>query len=222
MFVMVLATFLLMGASNVSGNADPARLPLQPGAENVHAYNVGAGIWINPAKEPIHLAKPGHGGGPGALFALNYIALGKASSVTLYACAKGGSKMADWAPGGWLYNRCIAAVGDRQVDGVIFGAGGADATAASNANQWQSRFESMVSDLRTRYGVALPVLMLRLGPKPPSGGAYWGTVRKAQAAVSIHGVLKIETEGKRMAEDKRHLSVYGYRQFAAEAAELMP
>ena len=187
---------IMAGQSNMVGYGNLSELPNFPEAFKIKMVK-GSSL--------IAGAEPTHSGG--------YASCGLAFAgefnreVNLIPVAVGGTSISQWQKGGSLYSNMISkasVVGD--IDGMIFYQGEADCNSLSNANNWDERFTSFVSDLRADLG-NIPVVFAQLATKPAgaTGRPYFNNLKASQANVSISDVSMIVTEDLAIQSNDVHL-----------------
>lgn len=210
--------FVLAGQSNMAGRGRP--VPKQTLDPQILSYTPTAGL--KRAKDPLDLDsnKSIRGVGPGIPFANGVLKQHPDATIILVPCARGGSAMKRWMPGGDLLERCfryarglLGTDPDNRLAGWLFAQGEADTVKKADATRWRGRFEAMVDELRTQLEVPdLPVVHTVVGPVPPrkpTKNPYWRTLQRAQRKVDLEGVAHFETEDLPL-QDELHFTVRGY------------
>lgn len=179
---------LLMGQSNMSGRGTP-----MPEWENNMAQ-IFDGQW-QIAKNPV-ARDDGAAHGPAALFTDLYTR--RFGALGLVPCSRGGSSMADWQPGGLLFEDCLdlARNAGGNVVAVLYYQGEADAENMDTASQWARGFSRMVAAIREEFGDEIPVVFAQISAPPTEEGAnliYWDIVREQQASIMLPRVSMIDT-----------------------------
>lgn len=112
--------------------------------------------------------------------------------LNLIQCAVGGSSIQAWSVGGVLYESCMDYIGNRQIDGVIFYQG--EHNASREIINWRERFETMISDMRTRLGQNFPVVFARITSMKDGNPINLDYIRSEQNAVSLPRVRMITND----------------------------
>lgn len=139
---------------------------------------------------------------------------------TLYIqCAYGGTEMARWVPGGDLYERCLSSVPSYlPVRGMFFFQGEADAINGLSVPDWSNAFQSMVQDLRIRFGSTLPVVLAQIGSG--RNDPDWVAIQQEQASISLIRVRMVITSDLQP-DDGVHFTQSGYRVIAERMVEAL-
>lgn len=238
-----LSLFILAGQSNMSGRG-PMPIPPPAAVPSVYVYaNDGR---FREAREPVDFAEgqtdevsadPGAGFGPSAAFAEALRARRGDLPIGLVPCARGGSKIREWAPSrspstlyGSCFARALAASSQGRIAGVLFFQGEADAADPKIAPEvppspdtWARELSTLVAALRRDLGnPTLPVVFAELGKEPTEGGLFvaWERVKAEQRAVSLPGVARIRTDDL-ATFDGVHFTTESYRVIGGRFAEAM-
>jgi hypothetical protein len=197
--------------------ARPALDPLDDAAGQVDAVSSDAGIAAV---------------GPGLFFARTTRTL-RDRPILLVPCAKGGSSMAQWTPGGGrdtLYGSCLArakAVGGR-VRGILWYQGETDAGRPDSAEGWKTAFETLVDRFRTDLGgKRLPIVIVQLADPPspevsaPKTYPSWAAIQVVQAGPLPACVAMVPAGGLPLKADTLHLTTAGQRALGERLAQAM-
>jgi hypothetical protein len=233
-------TYVLAGQSNMSGRGLLSELT---GAEReadpmIRLYG-NDGRW-RIAAEPLDSAE-GQADpvsedriaavGPGLFFA-RAMKAADGRGVALVPCAKGGSSIGRWKPGGGrdtLYGSCLARAREAGggVAGVLWYQGETDAEKAGAAPAWRSAFEALIASFRRDLGAArLPVVFVQLADAPAvEAGAEpypsWTAIQAAQAEPFDPCVAMVSARGLPKREDDLHLATAAQRALGVKLAEAM-
>ncbi len=195
----------------------PALDPLDDAAGQVDAVSSDAGIAAV---------------GPGLVFARTTRTL-RNKPILLVPCAKGGSSMAQWAPGGGrdtLYGSCVAranAVGGK-VKGILWYQGETDAGRGDSAQGWKTAFEALVTRLRADLGgKRLPIVIVQLADPPspevsaPKTYPSWAAIQAVQAGPLPACVAMVPAGGLPLKADTLHLTTASQRVLGGRLAQAM-
>ena len=144
--------------------------------------------------------------------------------VVFIDCATPDTRLAQFARS-WvrttLYADCLAAIGDKHIDGVIFWQGENDAMSQAWAQNWAREFVGVISGLRQDLGYCVPVAVavLRQGQDSPIT-PFWGTVRALQANLDGPELVTVSTDGVQY-PDKIHADYAGHFTIGRKFAEAM-
>ncbi len=230
--------YILAGQSNMSGRGALADLAAaERGADRAILLYGNDGRW-RPAQEPVDGAEGQRdavsadaraGVGPGLFFA-RALPQRRGRRIALVPCAKGGSAMAQWTPGGGrdtLYGSCLARVREAggRVAGMLWYQGETDALDAAQAARWSARAQALVAAFRRDLDApALPVVVIGLADRPERNAARfpaWDAVREQQAAIGMPLVATISAGGLPLLDDGLHLSTAAQRVLGVRAAAAM-
>jgi len=170
--------------------------------------------------------------GPGLFFA-RAVRVSTRRDVWLVPCAKGGSSIARWAPGGGrdtLYGSCLARVREAggRVAGVLWYQGESDAgrdTAA--AARWTPAFRAFVAALRRDLGSPrLPVALVQLSDapaRPQDEGRYpgWTSIQQQQLDTGLDCARTVTAVGLPHLPDDLHLTTSAQRILGSRLATAM-
>ena len=170
--------------------------------------------------------------GPGLFFARATRAL-RHHPILLVPCAKGGSSIEQWKPGGGrdtLYGSCLVrarAVGGK-VKGILWYQGETDAGRADSAMAWRAAFEALVGRFRQDLDAPrLPIAIVQLADRPspevsaPKTYPSWAAIQAVQAGPSPACVAMVPAQGLPMKPDELHLTTAAQRVVGARLAEAM-
>lgn len=234
--------YLLAGQSNMSGRGSVEEL-----TEAERRPDPAIRLYGNDGKHRVALdpvddatgqvdaisADRAAGIGPGLIFAR---AMRKANGrpILLVPCAKGGSSIRQWTPGGGrdtLYGSCLARIRETggKLRGVLWYQGETDAHAADTAGRWSASFTALVARLRADLGQPrLPVVAVQLADKPRIEDGTdkfpgWRVVQQSQAALpgAINCLATVEAKGQPLAPDDLHLTTAAQRVVGVRLAEGM-
>ncbi|MGF7148410.1 hypothetical protein FHS96_002038 [Sphingomonas zeicaulis] len=234
--------YLLAGQSNMSGRGsmaelteterrpDPAiRLYGNDGRHRVAADPVDDATG---QVDPIS-ADRAAGIGPGLFFART-MRQANGRPILLIPCAKGGSSIKQWIPGGGrdtLYGSCLARIREvgGKLRGVLWYQGETDAHAVDTAQRWSPSFTAVVARLRADLAQPrLPVVAVQLADKPRIEDGKdkfpgWSVVQQAQAALpgTVKCLATIEASGQPLLPDDLHLTTAAQRVVGARLAQAM-
>lgn len=230
--------YILAGQSNMSGRGALADLnPAERRPDPAILLYGNDGQW-RPAQEPIDTADGQRDAvsadataavGPGLFFA-RALPQRRGRRIALVPCAKGGSAMAQWTPGGGrdtLYGSCLARVREAggRVAGLLWYQGETDALDANEAARWSMRMEALITAIRRDLGApTLPVVMIGLADRPAHNAERfpaWDAVREQQAAVDLPRIALVPAAGLPLLADGLHLSTAAQRTLGARAAMAM-
>lgn len=233
------ATYLLAGQSNMSGRGlleeltpaertpDPAiRLYGNDGQWRVAAEPLdSAQGQVDPVSEDRIAAV-----GPGLFFARALREMG-GKSLALVPCAKGGSSIGRWKPGGGrdtLYGSCLArALEAGRIDGVLWYQGETDAEKADAGPAWRTAFEELVASLRRDLAdERLPIVIVQLADAPAQkagGRPYpsWAAIQSMQAGDVPVCVAMVSAKGLSKRDDDLHLDTAAQRILGSRLADAM-
>lgn len=224
--------FLLMGQSNMSGRGALEGLMALERKANPHILVLANDDRVRPAldplddptgqTDPVSLDREA-GVGPGLFFA-RQIAAQRRRGVMLVPCAKGGSAIAQWAPGGsaeTLFGSCLRRARLASATGELAGAlwyqGESDAREAASARAWPEAYQRMLCALRTGLGRPdLPVVTVVIGDRPDTGpyaGRYpaWSLVQHQQGQLRLSDHATVSAAGLPRNPDQLHLSTAAQR-----------
>lgn len=157
--------FLLIGQSNMAG-----RGPVEPQDQVVHprVFMMNKRYEWVPAVDPMHYDKPERiGVGLGSTFARVVAEERPDVVVGLIPAAFGGSSLAEWTPGHYLYNNALDRAREAMTRGTLAGIlwhqGESDA-APEKAATYVERFAAMVAQLRKDLGAEeVPAVVGEIG-----------------------------------------------------------
>ncbi|WP_343518216.1 sialate O-acetylesterase [Sphingomonas sp.] len=232
--------YLLAGQSNMSGRGELAELSeaeraLDPCIRlygNDGKWRIAAEPLDDAAGQVDAVAEDRQAGvGPGLFFARAMLKR-RTRPILLVPCAKGGSSIGRWAPGGGrdtLYGACLARVREAggRIAGVLWYQGESDTGSDEKAAAWKARFAALVASLRRDLAAPrLPVVFVQLADRatsPERAARYpaWATVQQAQAAVSLGCTHMVPAKGLTLNADELHLSTAGQRALGQRLAVAM-
>lgn len=234
--------YLLTGQSNMSGRGLVEELTPQERVADPAIQVYGNDERVRPALDPLDDATgqvdavSSDAGlaavGPGLFFARATRAL-RSKPVLLVPCAKGGSSMAQWTPGGGrdtLYGSCLArarAVGGKP-KGILWYQGETDAGQAGSAQAWRASFEALVARFRTDLGgKRLPIVIVQLADPPspaisaPKTYPGWAAIQAVQAGPLPACVAMVSAKGLPKKPDDLHLTTAAQRDLGPRLAQAM-
>ncbi|MBT0669224.1 sialate O-acetylesterase [Novosphingobium profundi] len=232
--------YVLAGQSNMSGRGLPGGLTPAEQASDPAIRVYGNDGRVRIAREPLDSAlgqidavsrDTRAGVGPGLFFA-RALRRQRDEPVLLVPCAKGGSRIASWQPGGGrdtLYGSCLARIRELggHVDGVLWYQGESDAEAQESAAKWGAAFVDLVGAFRHDLAQpTLPVVFVQLADTPDVAGEAvrfpgWAQVQAAQAAISVPCTAMVSAKGAPRLPDRLHLTTAAQRKLGGEMAEVM-
>lgn len=198
------------------GQWHPARDPLDSAAGQVDAVSTDAQAAV----------------GPGLFFAREMRRL-NGRPVVLVPCAKGGTSIGRWVPGGGrdsLYGSCLARVREAggHLAGLLWYQGESDAEKAeASATRWGISFQGLVAAFRHDLARAsLPVVFVRIADRPErdNGAAKypsWQLIQDQQARTSIRCAASVSASGLGRREDELHLTTAAQRELGPRLATVM-
>ncbi|WP_225421482.1 sialate O-acetylesterase [Sphingomonas parva] len=232
--------YLLAGQSNMSGRGALADL-----TEAERTPDPGIRLYGNDGKARVALdpldsaegqidavsADPQAAVGPGLGFARE-IARHSRRPIVLVPCAKGGSSIARWQPGGGrdtLYGSCLARAREAggRVHGILWYQGESDAATLAAANAWPEAFAALIARFRDDLGDArLPVVFVQLADppaRPDRALRYpgWRQVQAGQGGVRMKCTAMVAAAGLPRLEDELHLTTAGQRTLGPRLAAAM-
>lgn len=233
--------FLLVGQSNMSGRGLPRDLS---DAERVPDPAIrlygNDGRWrdaldpLDDAGGQIDMVSADRDAavGPGLFFA-RALRRVRPRDVVLVPCAKGGSAIGQWAPGGGrdtLYGSCVARAREAggHLAGILWYQGEADAEHPRVAAAgWTTDFTALIRAFR-RDLVArdLPVVLVQIAdaPGPPDGSPKypaWGMIQRQQGRHLLGCSAMVSATGLPLAADRQHLTTASQRLLGAKLAGAM-
>lgn len=222
--------FLLIGQSNMAG-----RGRVEPGAEaDTHPrvfMFTAEGRWAL-ARDPVHFDKPEVAGvGLCSEFARTLVDRDPVLIVGLVPAAVGGTRLAEWRPGGALYAAAVARVraalgenGPHRLAGILWHQGESDATADVHEGDlatYPERFAAMVARLRADLGDAgddVPLVMGELGRMNPRYAAF-NAATLPEAVRRVPRAALVTSEDLTDGGDGIHLDAASLRTFGRRYAE---
>jgi hypothetical protein len=233
-------TYVLAGQSNMSGRGlledlTPAEREPDPA---IRLYG-NDGQW-RVAAEPIDSAQGQVDAvsedriaavGPGLFFA-QALRVADKTPVTLVPCAKGGSSIGRWKPGGardTLYGSCLARAREAggKITGLVWYQGETDAEKADAAPAWRAAFDTLVASFRRDLGATrLPIVLVQLADPPAQKeGAKpypsWAAIQAAQSQPLDACVAMVSAKGLSKRDDDLHLDTAAQRVLGVRLAKAM-
>jgi hypothetical protein len=214
-----LQLFLLIGQSNMAGRGvvEP-----QDTETNPRIFMLTKELQWTLAKDPLHFDKPAIAGvGLGSEFARVLAQADPQAKIGLIPAAFGGTTIAQWKPGGALYQDAVArareAMKSGTLSGILWHQGEGD-SAPDKVAVYGDQFAAMIAQLRQDLDAPnVPLLVGELGryePRwQPFNEALAGTVAKVP-----HAVL-ISSEGFVAKSDHVHFDSPSLRKFGTRYAE---
>jgi Carbohydrate esterase, sialic acid-specific acetylesterase len=232
--------YLLAGQSNMSGRGSIQELTAAERTPDPAVSLYGNDGKRRAALDPLDdatgqvdavSADPQAGVGPGLTFARQLRKVRK-RPIALVPCAKGGSAIRRWRPGGGrdtLYGSCVARAREAgaPISGILWYQGETDAEAEERAAEWKPKFAELVGQLRRDLGSnRLPVVFIQLADRParpdrPTAFPGWETVQGAQAQFRMRCTAMVSAKGLARKEDDLHLTTAAQRELGARMAAAM-
>jgi hypothetical protein len=223
--------YLLTGQSNMSGRGlldelTPAERTPDPA---IQLY--GNDEKTRPALDPLDAAA-GQVDVVSGLFFARATRTRRDRPILLVPCAKGGSSMAQWAPGGGrdtLYGSCLArAKAAGKVRGILWYQGETDAGRPDSAQGWKASFEALVDRFRSDLGGRrLPIVIVQLADPPspevqaPKTYPSWAAIQAVQAEPLPACVAMVPAGGLPLKADTLHLTTASQRVLGGRLAQAM-
>jgi len=170
--------------------------------------------------------------GPGLFFA-RALRRSRPRPIVLVPCAKGGSAIGQWAPGGareTLYGSCVARAREAggHLAGILWYQGETDAEhPRDTAVGWRDAFAGLMRAFRADLAAPhLPVVLVQIAdaPGPPDGSTKypsWGMIQQQQARRLIGCSTMVSATGLPLNEDQLHLTTAAQRVLGAKLAGAM-
>ncbi|MDR1786995.1 MAG: sialate O-acetylesterase [Treponema sp.] len=218
-------SFLMLGQSNMAGRG---ALDEAPPIKNERLFMLRNGRW-QPLSEPVNYDRPFAGVSLAVSFADEY-ARAFDTAVGLIPCADGGSSLADWRPGGPLYDHAVFQCGlagrISEVKGILWHQGEADSGSEEDAAAYEERFCALIAALRKDCGLSrVPLVIGELGAflaALPEGCRCFREVNAALARIAartprcaLASAAGLVSKGDNLHFDSRSLRELGRRYFAA-------
>lgn len=224
-----LEIYLLIGQSNMAGRAD-IEIQDQDTLKNVYLYTgIDRKEW-EPAANPLNKYSTVRKDismqkmGPGYTFAREIAKARVDKQIGLVVNAKGGTSIAEWAPGEILYTEAVKrakmAMKYGTLKGIVWHQGEAN---SSKPNAYPEKIKELILSLRTDLGIPdLPFVAGQLSEDKPERHAFNAIILTLPSLVSKTGVAT--TEGTTTMEGTHFNSasqrLLGER-YAAEMLELI-
>jgi hypothetical protein len=177
-------SFLIIGQSNMAGRGFIKDVsPIY----DEHIKMLINGRWQT-MFEPINTDRPTSGIGPAPSFAAAWRLKNEAEDIGLIPCADGGSSLDEWEPGSALFENAIGQVlmakQTSTLEGILWHQGENDSFGGRSAS-YLAKFSAIVSNLRSRLGADLPVIVGGLGDFLVTGryGQYFTEVEAVNKAL---------------------------------------
>lgn len=232
--------YILAGQSNMSGRGNLDDLAAAEREANPRILVYGNDGVVKPAQEPIDSSLGQVDGvsadrlaavGPGLFFARTMMQSVKGPFV-LVPCAKGGSSISRWRPGGGrdtLYGSCLARAREvkGRLAGILWYQGESDTEREALAEHYGQAFKALVDAFRRDLEAeGLPVVFAQIAEQPmrPENAARypaWQAVRRAQASLSIDCAEMVPVGALPRQADELHLTTAAQRQLGRMMAEAM-
>lgn len=119
-----------------------------------------------------------------------------------------------------IYADCLAKIGGRRIDGILWWQGENDTMQKGWALDWAKCFLAIVVGWRQDLGYSVPIAVAVLHNEANPPYPYWATVRALQAALEGPGVVLVSTEGVPYA-DKVHADYEGHVEIGKRFAEAL-
>ena len=227
--------YLLIGQSNMAGRGhltESNRVPYE-GVRKMNVYG-----YLVPAAEPLHYDRPTAGAGLGASFANAMRADDTNRTVILVPCAFGGTKLAQWTKGSYMYECAVLRTREAlrilkdegRLAGILWHQGEWDANSKEDADTYEERFRRMISDLRQDLGCGdVPLVVGELGRYLADNRAKSGRYQyfeKVNAGISlaaktIPNCAYVSSEGLTSNADLLHFNTESLRTFGERYAAAM-
>ena len=232
--------YILAGQSNMSGRGSLDDLAAAERETNPRILAYGNDGILKPAQEPIDSSLGQIDGvsadrlaavGPGLFFARTMKQSVK-GPIVLVPCAKGGSSISRWKPGGGrdtLYGSCLARTREVQgrLSGILWYQGESDTEREASAEHYGQAFKALVDAFRRDLGAeGLPVVFAQIAEQPmrPENAARypaWEAIRRAQASLSIDCAEMVPVGALPRQADELHLTTAAQRQLGGMMTEAM-
>lgn len=169
--------------------------------------------------------------GPGLFFARAMRAAG-GKPILLVPCAKGGSSIGRWQPGGGrntLYGSCLARARQAggRIAGILWYQGESDTDTAARAERWSASFTALVDAWRKDLGQPrLPIVFVQLAdiaarPDRAAKAPGWETLQAVQAKIALSCVAMVSAKGLKLNDDELHLATEAQRTLGGRLADAM-
>ena len=224
--------YLLIGQSNMSGRGTITEDSSVP---NDRILKFSREMRWAAASEPLHFDRKSCGAGLAMSFARKMADRSPGKTIALVPCAVGGTPLKRWCPGGDLYKvaveRCVAAMKDGNLKGILWHQGCADSKDVKNAETYAERLVPMVAQLRKDLGAPdvpfvageLPRFLSRYVEKN-GHHQHWIKVNEqiAMAVSKIPHAALVSSEGlDDCKRDLIHFETPSLRKFGERYAEAM-
>lgn len=184
---------IMAGQSNMTGGYNEDKIT--PNSSRIR--------YINPA-----------GSGPVVPFANALTAKNPNLNLIIVSCAKSGTFLSQWAPGGFI-EACIKDAKDQEANGVIGGfiflQGEADSkyVAGYTTDNWAETFTSLARYVRTSLNPSTPIVLGRINKVTIPGFPLWDHIRAEQDSVNLPALTHVSTDGAGLV-DGIHYDQAGY------------
>ncbi|KAF3956546.1 hypothetical protein ACB098_01G022100 [Castanea mollissima] len=210
--------FILAGQSNMAGRGGlntpkwDGKIPFESNPNpNILQLTLNKS-WVQ-AHEPLHVGIDYNktvGIGPGLPFANAILAKEPSFGVIgLVPCAKGATKIKQWALGTELYKRLVERTkaslqSGGKIQALLWYQGESDTNKKADAESYKSRLEKLFQDFRRDLNSPdLPIILVAIASA--EGPALMETVREAQLSINLNNVKCIDAKGSHFNTDKLHL-----------------
>ncbi len=139
------------------------------------------------------------GSGPVVPAAEALIAKNSSLKLIVIHCAKSGTFISQWMPGGYI-EPCLAQARIAQSAGAVMGGfvflqGEADAKESGYTYNWAESFTALARYVRGALGTEVPVVICRISHTTLPGFPLWDHVRQEQDSVSLNVSAHVSTDG---------------------------
>ena len=224
--------FLMIGQSNMAGRGTMGMLPAIVN-DRVRVY--WNGEW-RPAAEPVNPDRSFSGESMQLPFA-DIVQRATGEDVGLIACAEGGTLLRQWAPGGGLFTRAVAAArataGEGLLSAILWIQGENDGYSLENAGAYSGRFLAMLDALTAELELTekVPVIIAELCPfldeynrqvPPEQRVPYWCTIAAQQRQLPLlrSNIRCVSSEGLEGKPDGIHYDTPALRELGRRFAEM--
>jgi hypothetical protein len=214
--------FLLMGQSNMAGRGFVVDVEaIEDPRISVLRFDI-----FRQASDPLFLDKWSAGVGPGMSFAQAVLAQREDIEIGLVPCAVGGSSLARWAVGGFLYERALLMARHSRnfggISGILWHQGESDAGSQATADTYADRLVTMLAAARRDLDVPdVPIVLGELADfLDESKQPCWRTVNAQlhAAAGELGNCAVAKADGFDHIGDTLHIDARSQRTFGQRYA----